>query len=76
MASKQFHEDFAAVIDFFGLHADEQEAMKIMMRGNMDAAETFLAVIARRVRDDPRYGINERIKASIAAERAAEEKEK
>ena len=69
MAKREFVQNFANVTEFFGLNADEHEALKTLCRGNMDAAEHFMALMAGRIRTDPRFGINERIKASIAKER-------
>jgi hypothetical protein len=66
MVSQIFLKDFADTCDFFGIsNADELESFKVLCRGNMDAAETFVSRIAKRVRADPRFGVNERIHARI-----------
>lgn len=70
MVSAKFSQDFKDTCGFFGIfHEDEIQSFKVLCRGNMDAAETFLNLIAERIRRDDRFGINERIKASIEAER-------
>lgn len=70
MVSQVFLKDFADTCDFFGIwHADELEAFEVLCRGNMDAAETFASLIAKRVRADPRFGVNERIHARILEDR-------
>lgn len=70
MVSAEFSRDFEDACEFFGIyHENEKEAFKVLCRGNMDAAVTFVGLIACRVRADPRFGINDRIRASIQSDK-------
>lgn len=69
MAKKDFVKNFELTCGFFGLLDDEIEAMKIMARGNMDAAESFFEILGHRLRRDPRCGTTERIAAICRAEK-------
>lgn len=69
MASKAFVENFDLVTRWFGCEHEEVEAFRVLCRGNLDAAESFMKIAAARIKQDPRYGVNERIRARIAAER-------
>lgn len=68
MEKEEYVKRFKEVIGFFGLAPDEYQAFKILCLGNKDAAQKFVIMMSNRVRRDPRFGINERIRASIAAE--------
>lgn len=74
MEKEDFVKRFKDVADFFGLRSDEYQALKVLCLGNMDAAETFILLISYRVRNDPRFDINERIQARIDADKLKAEK--
>lgn len=77
MVSAKFVTEFKMVCEFFGVsERTEVEAFKVLCRGNMDAAETFMTVMNQRLSRDPRYNINERIRASIAEKKLIDAEEK
>ena len=71
MEKEEFVQRFKEVSDFFGLAPDEYQALKVVCLGNKDAAETFILMISDRVRQDPRFLINDMIRDSISIEREA-----
>lgn len=75
MVTRQFIQNVEAVVEFFGLNAEEYESFKVLCRGNPDAAETFVKLIGERVRRDPRFRITQRIRDDIAAEKLKNEEQ-
>lgn len=71
MEKAEYVERFKEVAEFFGFAPDEYQAFKILCLGNKDAAQKFVIMMSERVRRDVRFGINERMQQSIAAENNA-----
>lgn len=69
MASREFVHNFNIVATYLSCDDAEREAFKVLCRGNMDAATTFVRVVADRIRADPAHGINDRIRANIEREK-------
>ena len=70
VVSKQTMADIATVMEFFGIHRESNlHLFRAASDANRDAFATAFGHLATACRRDPRFGINERIRASIAAEK-------
>lgn len=73
--SQKTSDDLSLVIEFFGI--DRKSNLHLFRAASdfdRDAFARSFGALATAVRGDPRYGINERIKAAIAAEKAKGER--
>jgi hypothetical protein len=75
VAPKEFVEDFNLCMRWWGCEPDEIRCAKKTAWENMDTAVAGYKAEADYIRSLPEYGINERIRASIAAEKLSRKAE-